>query len=71
MTFLDTEITRTAYLGKHAQHLIFKTLEQEAEIYEMRGIVFPVRASSTIEMINRKPGISLSEIGRALGFPHR
>lgn len=71
MTFLDTEITRTAYLGKHAQNLIFKTLEQEAEIYEMRGIVFPVRASSTIEMINRKPGISLSEIGRALGFPHQ
>jgi len=48
MTFLDTEITRTAYLGKHAQNLIFKTLEQEAEIYEMRGIVFPVRASSTM-----------------------
>jgi len=71
MTFSNTEITRTAYLGKHAQNLIFRTLEQEAEFYEMRGIVFPVRASSTVEMIDRKPGISLSEIGRALGFPHQ
>lgn len=71
MTFIDTEIMRTAYLGKFAQNLILKTLEQESDIYEARGIVFPVRASSTVEMIKRKPGISLSEIGRALGFPHQ
>jgi len=71
MTFIYSKITQAAYLGKHAQNLVFKTLEQESEIYEMRGIVFPVRASSTFEMIKRKPGISLSEIGRALGFPHQ
>lgn len=71
MTFIDNEIMRTAYLGKFAQNLILKTLEQEREIYEAYGIVFPVRASSTVEMIKRKPGISLSEIGRALSFPHQ
>ena len=71
MTFINTEIMRTAYLGKFAQNLILKTLEQEQEIYETRGVVFPVRVSSTVEMIKRRPGISLSEIGRALSFPHQ
>ena len=71
MTFINTEIMRNAYLGKFAQNLILKTLEQETEIYETLGIVFPVRASSTVEMIKRKPGISLSEISRELGFPHQ
>jgi DNA-binding MarR family transcriptional regulator len=71
MTFVNSEIIRTAYLGKFAQNLILETLNQEKEIYENYGIIFPVRASSTVEMIKRKPGISLSEIARALGFTHQ
>ena len=71
MVFLESKIMRTAYLGKHAQNLILRTLEQESEIFEMRGIIFPVRASSAVEMIHRRLGISLSEIGRALGFTHQ
>ncbi len=71
MTFLNSDITRRAYLGKHAQNLILRTLEQESDLFEMRGIIFPVRVSSAVEMIRRQPGISLSEIGRALGFPHQ
>lgn len=71
MNIFVSDIARNAYLGKHSQNLILKTLEQELEIYELRGIIFPVRASSTVEMIFRKPGISLSDIARALDVPHQ
>lgn len=71
MTFINSETTRKAYLGKAAQNLILTSSEQVLEIYELRGIVFPVRVSSTLEMIHRRPGISLSEIGRELGIPHQ
>jgi len=71
MTFLNSETTRKAYLGKHAQNLILTSSEQVLEIYELRGMVFPVRVSSTLEIIDRLPGISLSEIGRELSIPHQ
>jgi len=71
MTFINSETTRKAYLGKAAQSLILTSSDQVREIYELRGLVIPVRVSSTLEIINRKPGISLSEIGRALGIPHQ
>jgi len=71
MTFINSETTRKAYLGKAAQSLILTSSDQVREIYELRGLVIPVRVSSTLEIINRKPGISLSEIGRELGIPHQ
>lgn len=71
MTFANTEILRKAYLGKHAQNLLFLSSGQVADVYLDRGITIPVRLSSTLQFISQQSGASLADIARALEIPHQ
>lgn len=71
MTFVNSETIRKAYLGKHAQNLLFLSSEQVADVYKDRGITIPVRLSSTLQFISQQPGVALADIARALDIPHQ
>lgn len=71
MTFINSETIRKAYLGKHAQRLLFLSSEQVADVYKDRGICIPVSLSSTLQVIAQGKGMSLADIARALDIPHQ
>lgn len=71
MTFVSSNTIKSAYLGKHAHDLLFKSSEQVESVYLMRGIIIPVIVSSLLQYLSDHEGASLTEIGRALGVPHQ
>lgn len=71
MSFLNSETTRKAYLGKHAQNLILTSSNQAQSVYQERGIIIPVSASSVLQFLCQNEGASLADISRALEIPHQ
>jgi len=68
---IKPSLNRDAYLGKQAQQLILESSAQVAEVYITRGIVITVECSSTLDTLYRHQPSSLSELARALNYPHQ
>ena len=69
--FFDSEVTRKAYLGKHAFDFMSMAARQATVIYVERGLIFPMEVSSTLQYLNRQGALSVADIARALDLPHQ
>ncbi|MEM9233962.1 MAG: MarR family transcriptional regulator [Pseudomonadota bacterium] len=69
--FVTSEITRKAYLGKHAQDLVALSSEQVAVVYQQRGIIIPVEVSSTLSVIALGDSETVTGIAEVLGVAHQ
>jgi hypothetical protein len=59
------------FLAKSVFDLHLLILKQAEEVYEIKGIVFPVAVSSVVLFLCSTQQASLTQIARALGHPHQ
>ncbi|MEP3889463.1 MAG: MarR family transcriptional regulator [Hellea sp.] len=69
--FLESNIYKAAYLGKHAGDLSQLCHNQAAMRYQEFGIIIPVYTSSTLHCLKLMQTASLADIAGALNATHQ
>lgn len=63
--------TNKAFLAKRVFDLHLLILKQAEQVYQSKGMIFPVAVSSTILFFASVKSTSLAQIAKALGQPHQ
>lgn len=69
--FYDNETIQKAYTAKKLLDLAYLILDQVAQVYSQKGMIFPVICSSTLMCLSKRGPASVTEIARVLKHPHQ
>jgi DNA-binding MarR family transcriptional regulator len=69
--FYNSDLIHKAYTGKKSLDFSYLVLAQVETVYRNKGMVFPVVTSSTLLYLSEQGSASLTEIAKALQFPHQ
>lgn len=69
--FYRSKIIQKAYTAKKLLDLAYLIIDQVADVYVQKGMIFPVICSSTLLFLSKRGPASVTEIARVLEHPHQ